>query len=184
MQTTAHEIVIVSPRSLVRELLAALLHARGIPRVTGCASPAEGLALAPSARAIVCDAAGMPPPGFDAFRESARNLNAQLHVLRLDESSGPAGIDAVVSALHPAALGAPLPHETLTPLESEVMLGVAAGLRNSDIALRMRRSAKTVEKHRANALRKLGVRSVAQLTAYALRHRLLDGESLLARPGD
>jgi DNA-binding NarL/FixJ family response regulator len=61
------------------------------------------------------------------------------------------------------------------------MLAVAAGLRNADIARRMRRSSKTVEKHRANALRKLGFRNVAQLTAYAIRYRLLDMDAILAR---
>jgi len=38
-----------------------------------------------------------------------------------------------------------------------------------------------VEKHRANLLRKLGFRNVAQLTAYALRHGLLDADAIIAR---
>ena len=81
--------------------------------------------------------------------------------------------------MQPLARRSARPHDLLTPLELEVMLAIAAGLRNADVARRMRRSAKTVEKHRANALRKLGFRNVAQLTAYALRHELLDGDSIL-----
>jgi DNA-binding NarL/FixJ family response regulator len=63
------------------------------------------------------------------------------------------------------------------------MLAVASGKRNASIARRMRRSSKTVEKHRANAMRKLGLRTVAQLTAYAIRHRLLDVCEILEEGG-
>jgi DNA-binding NarL/FixJ family response regulator len=73
------------------------------------------------------------------------------------------------------------PHEQLTPLEAEVLLAVASGQRNAEIARHMRRSSKTVEKHRANLLRKLGFRNVAQLTAYAIRHGLLNTEAILTR---
>jgi DNA-binding NarL/FixJ family response regulator len=44
----------------------------------------------------------------------------------------------------------------------------------------MRRSCKTIEKHRANLLRKLGMRTVAELTAYAIHHGLLRADAILA----
>jgi DNA-binding NarL/FixJ family response regulator len=116
---------------------------------------------------------------FASFQTRAGQLHPELRVIRLDDTSGAAVLDAAVTATLPAARAGSRLHDSLTPLEAEVILAVAAGLRNVDIARRMRRSAKTIEKHRANALRKLGIRSVAQLTAYALRHRLLDGDSIL-----
>lgn len=170
----------MSPRALVRELIAALLHARGIARVRGCSSARESLEFAAQAPVLVCDASDMSAMEFAEYREAAQALRPGLHVTRLDEYSGAAALEAALDALRMHAPRRPLPHDSLTPIEVEVMLAVAAGSRNADIAIRMRRSAKTIEKHRGNALRKLGIRNVAQLTAYALRHGLLDGDSILA----
>lgn len=175
-------VIVSSPRSLVRESLAALLRARTGSQVATSDSPAHGLAGSPAAKVIVCDASEMTVADFDTFFDRAHETRPGLRVIRIDDSSGPAELDAAVAAVRAATADGSLPHESLTPLEAEVVLAVAAGLRNADIARRMRRSAKTVEKHRANALRKLGIRSVAQLTAYAIRHRLLDGDVILA-PG-
>lgn len=58
----------------------------------------------------------------------------------------------------------------LAPLslrESEVMQLIAGGQRTRDIARRLALSPKTVEKHRTNLMRKLGVRNVAGVAAYA-----------------
>jgi len=45
---------------------------------------------------------------------------------------------------------------------------VAEGYKNREIAEYLSISAKTVEKHRANLMKKLGLRSAAELTAYAI----------------
>lgn len=179
MSPHPNSVVVVSPSGLVRELLASLLHTRGVQRVMGCATLQDGLLQASSASMLVCDASNLSSTEFENYRGLLTRQNPALRVLRLDESSGAA---ALATLLPPPASRRPdghLPHDSLTALEGEVMLGVAAGLRNAEIARRMRRSAKTIEKHRASVLRKLGLRSVAQLTAYALRHRLIDGDSLL-----
>ena len=57
--------------------------------------------------------------------------------------------------------------EVLSEREREVMQCVAAGLRTREIALRLSLSQKTVEKHRSNLMRKLGLRSAAAVAAYA-----------------
>jgi two-component system, LuxR family, response regulator FixJ len=52
--------------------------------------------------------------------------------------------------------------ETLTPREKEVLVRFAEGGSNKIVAYNLGISARTVELHRANLLRKLGVRSLSQ----------------------
>jgi DNA-binding NarL/FixJ family response regulator len=56
----------------------------------------------------------------------------------------------------------------LTDREREIMQCVASGLRTREIAQRLSLSHKTVEKHRSNLMRKLGLRSAAAVAAYAI----------------
>jgi DNA-binding NarL/FixJ family response regulator len=56
----------------------------------------------------------------------------------------------------------------LSDREREVMKLIAQGLRTREIAERLSVSPKTVEKHRTNLMRKLGVRTAAAVTAYAI----------------
>jgi len=62
----------------------------------------------------------------------------------------------------------------LTPREREVLSLIATGQENRRIAERLCISPKTVEKHRASLMSKLGVHSVAELMVYALREGWLD----------
>ena len=66
------------------------------------------------------------------------------------------------------------PIEAITNREREVLALIAMGLQSADIADRLSISARTVEKHRASLMAKVGVNSVAQLIAYALREGLLE----------
>ncbi len=65
----------------------------------------------------------------------------------------------------------------LGPREREVLQLIAEGHSSPQIAEDLHISKKTVETHRRNIGRKLGLRSVAELTKYAVRHGLtpLDG---------
>jgi len=63
--------------------------------------------------------------------------------------------------------------ETLTHREREVIKLVAEGYKNREIAEYLSISPKTVEKHRANLMKKLHLRSAAELTAYAIEKGLL-----------
>lgn len=64
----------------------------------------------------------------------------------------------------------------LTPRERQILSLVARGSTNREIGERLGVSAKTIDNHRTNLMRKLGVHSVAELLAYALREGLLDAQ--------
>jgi len=64
--------------------------------------------------------------------------------------------------------------EDLTDREREVLALIAAGHQNAAIGDKLFISPKTVEKHRASLMAKLGVNSVSGLLTYALREGLLD----------
>ncbi len=64
--------------------------------------------------------------------------------------------------------------EPITGREREVLKMVAEGLSTKEIASRLDISSRTVETHRANLMRKLGLRSVARLTQYAIRAGLIE----------
>jgi two-component system response regulator NreC len=59
-------------------------------------------------------------------------------------------------------------YEQLTTREREILQMAAQGLSNSEIAARLFISPRTVETHRANVMRKLGVRTHAELIKYAM----------------
>lgn len=60
----------------------------------------------------------------------------------------------------------------LGPRGKEVPSMIADGHRSSAIARRRKISASTVEAHRRNIVRKLGLHTIAELTKYALREEL------------
>lgn len=61
----------------------------------------------------------------------------------------------------------------LTPRECDVLRGIASGQTNKAIAASFGISPRTVETHRERLMRKLGVSTVAGLTALALETRML-----------
>jgi len=63
--------------------------------------------------------------------------------------------------------------ELLTPREEEILKLVAEAHTNDEIGSRLYISKKTVERHRANILEKLGMRDRVQLTRYAIRRGLI-----------
>ncbi len=67
----------------------------------------------------------------------------------------------------------PGPLDELTAREREVLRCIAEGLATRDIAEKFGISARTVESHRANLMRKLTVHSVAQLVRIAIREGLV-----------
>lgn len=62
---------------------------------------------------------------------------------------------------------------TLTPREREVLQLVAEGHTSPEIADRLFISPRTVETHRSNLMRKLGLRTPADVVRYAVRHGVL-----------
>lgn len=65
--------------------------------------------------------------------------------------------------------------EALTGREQTVLLQLAQGNSNKDVALELEISVRTVETHRKNIKRKLGISSTAGLTRYAMEHGVLQG---------
>ena len=61
------------------------------------------------------------------------------------------------------------PHERLTVREREVLHLLAQGLRNAEIAARLSVSRRTIEAHRANVMRKLGLHNQVQLLRYVMQ---------------
>jgi DNA-binding NarL/FixJ family response regulator len=66
------------------------------------------------------------------------------------------------------------PREPLTPREQEVVKLIAEAHTNVQIAELLHLSEKTIESHRANVLRKLGMRDRVQLVRYAIRRGLVE----------
>jgi DNA-binding NarL/FixJ family response regulator len=65
------------------------------------------------------------------------------------------------------------PWGKLTKREREILKLIAEGYKNKDIADYLCISVKTVEKHRANLMKKLDLHSAAALTAYAMERGLV-----------
>ncbi len=63
--------------------------------------------------------------------------------------------------------------DTLTQREREILKMIAEGYKNKDIADYLCISAKTVEKHRANLMKKLDLHSASSLTAFAMDKGLI-----------
>jgi DNA-binding NarL/FixJ family response regulator len=72
------------------------------------------------------------------------------------------------------AAAEPAEGATLTSRETEVVQLVAEGRSSKEAAAVLGISDQTVETHRANAMRKLGIHSVSELVRYAVRNRLVN----------
>jgi DNA-binding NarL/FixJ family response regulator len=121
---------------------------------------------------------------FRTVLRSVSSLSPQVPVIvvaaTITEASGfyvRAGAETFISKLclpfiPPAiwnALEARSPLENLTSRQIEVMRLVADGHRTREIADRLRLSVKTVESHRQQVMRRLGLRNMAALVRYAVR---------------
>lgn len=63
---------------------------------------------------------------------------------------------------------------SVSPREREIVRLLALGRSNKEVASELSLSVKTVESHRTNVMRKLGVHSVAGLVRYAVREGLVE----------
>src|SRR6476661_8894946 len=76
--------------------------------------------------------------------------------------------------LERAKRGEATPKDPLTPREQEIVKLIAEAHTNDEIAEMLVISKKTVERHRANILEKLGMRDRVELTRYAIRRGLIE----------
>jgi DNA-binding NarL/FixJ family response regulator len=68
------------------------------------------------------------------------------------------------------------PYTLLTPRELEVLKRVAEGFSSKEIGAALNISPRTVETHRASIMRKLNLRSVAEVTRFAMEKGLIRSE--------
>lgn len=73
--------------------------------------------------------------------------------------------------------------EALTSREQTILLELAQGKSNREVAAELNISVRTVETHRKNIKRKLGISSTAGLTRYAMEHGVLQGTGGLGGGG-
>ncbi len=70
--------------------------------------------------------------------------------------------------------------DSLTPRQREILQLIAEGKSTKEIAFALSVSIKTVETHRAALMERLGIRDVAGLVVFAVRHKLISVD----RPGE
>ncbi|MDH5737012.1 MAG: response regulator transcription factor [Gammaproteobacteria bacterium] len=61
------------------------------------------------------------------------------------------------------------PHTQLTRREQQVLSMIAEGLNNNEMAEKLKLSPKTIDNHRSNMMRKLGLHNAAEVVSYAIR---------------
>jgi DNA-binding NarL/FixJ family response regulator len=103
------------------------------------------------------------------FQQRARAQGADGYVSKGAAAALTLAAVAIVAAggLYFPALSEPLPRDPLTAREREVLLLVAQGLQNKEIADKLAIGVKTVETHRLHAREKLGLGTAAQCRRYA-----------------
>jgi DNA-binding NarL/FixJ family response regulator len=68
------------------------------------------------------------------------------------------------------------PLDALTPRERDILHGIGRGQSNKDIASGLGVSVRTVETHRLNLKRKLGIEGRAELVKYAVQQLGIDSD--------
>jgi DNA-binding CsgD family transcriptional regulator len=66
-----------------------------------------------------------------------------------------------------------IPAPSLTPRETEVLRLIASGRTSSEISHELSLSVRTVGRHITNIYNKIGARTRADATAYAMRHHIV-----------
>jgi DNA-binding NarL/FixJ family response regulator len=86
----------------------------------------------------------------------------------------PAAVTALIrDYLERAGRGEATPEDPLSPRETDVIKLIAEGHTSEEIADLLYISRKTVDRHRANILEKLGMRNRVELARYAIRRGLV-----------
>lgn len=109
-----------------------------------------------------------------ADEDIVRRFNATITIFSSAED-----VERIVSdvAEEPSEHNISESHE-LSERERDVLILVARGFTNKEIASELNISPHTVISHRKNIVHKTGIRSVAGLTVYAVLNKLIDSEQL------
>lgn len=157
-----------------------------MPRLTGLQAARELAVLKPGLRILMLTMHDNEQYFFQALKAGAsgyvlksvadRDLVAACRAAMRDEPFlYPGAVTALIrNYLDRARHGDETPDQILTPREEEVLKLVAEGHSSKEIADLLFISIKTVQRHRANLLQKLGLRDRLDLTRYAIRAGLIE----------
>lgn len=157
-----------------------------MPRMTGLQAAREISRRAPSVRTLMLSMYDNEQYFFSALQVGAcgyvlksaadEDLIGACHAAMRGESFLYAGVASTLvrDFLDRMRRGERMPRAVLTPREEEVVKLIAEGHSSKEVAATLVISHKTVERHRANILAKLGMRDRTELTRYAIRAGLIE----------
>jgi DNA-binding NarL/FixJ family response regulator len=157
-----------------------------MPRLTGLQAARELTRRRPDLRVLILSMYDNEQYFFEALRAGASGyvlksvadrdlVEACRATMRGEPFLYPAAVAALIREhLERAKDGDSVSGDPLTPRESEIVKLVAEGYSSKEIAEMLVISPKTVERHRANVLEKLGLRDRVALARYAIRHGLIE----------
>jgi DNA-binding NarL/FixJ family response regulator len=155
----------------------------GMPKLTGLQAAREIRARLPDARVLILsmhdderylfEALKAGASGYVLKREADQDLVGAVRAVGRGEAflTNAAERSIIRQWMADGAKGPAIP---LTPREEEVVKLIAEAHTNAQIAAILHLSEKTVESHRANVLRKLGMRDRVELVRYAIRRGLVE----------
>jgi DNA-binding NarL/FixJ family response regulator len=155
----------------------------GMPRMTGLQAAREIRSQLPNARVLMLsmhddehylfEALKAGASGYVLKREADQDLVSAIRAVGGGEAflTNAAERSIIRGWMDDGANGPAIP---LTPREEEVVKLIAEAYTNQQIAGILHLSEKTVESHRANVLRKLGMRDRVQLVRYAIKRGLVE----------
>jgi DNA-binding NarL/FixJ family response regulator len=156
-----------------------------MPRMTGLQAAREITRRNPDVRVLMLSMHDNEQYLFEAIRVGASGyvlksavdrdlVEACRAAMRGEPFLYPGGVRALLREyLDRARAGETVDGEVLTPREEEILKLVAEAHTNDEIAAMLVISKKTVERHRANILEKLGMSDRVELTRYAIRRGLV-----------
>ena len=171
-------------RALSEDVQLAILDI-SMPRKTGLQAAREITQRRPEVRVLMLSMHDNEQYLFEAIRVGASGyvlksavdrdlVEACRAAMRGEPFLYPGGVRALMREyLERVRAGDALHTDVLTPREEEVIKLVAEAHTNDEIAGLLHISKKTVERHRANILEKLGMRDRVELTRYAIRRGLV-----------
>jgi DNA-binding NarL/FixJ family response regulator len=157
-----------------------------MPRMTGLQAAAELHRRRPDLRILILSMHDNEQYFFEALKAGASGyvlktaanrdlVEAVRASMRGEPFLYPAAVTALIrDYLERARSGEATPTDPLTPRELEVTKLIAEGHTTDEIATTLVISKKTVERHRANTLEKLGMHNRVELTRYAIRRGLVE----------
>jgi DNA-binding NarL/FixJ family response regulator len=172
-------------RGLSEEVHLAILDV-SMPRLTGIQAARELSRRRPELRILILSMHDNERYFFEALRAGASGyvlkaaadrdlVEACRAAMRGEPFLYPDAVTALIrDYLERAREGELPPEDPLTPRESEIVKLIAEGHSSREIAELLVISDKTVERHRANVLEKLGMRDRVDLTRYAIRRGLVE----------